>query len=201
MTTTSNPPSKAARAQCYSSRDAYFSCLDRHGIISTRQPTVEQLMKSRNNPYHRQMNGLSKDESPPVEVTTPASEKELETRLPAECQPLVVEFKKNCLASWVIPWLRLDIVSFCLPSYSLPAAISPSPGTSPSPDTSPSTRTAISRRHHTLSLSGNAMPSSSICKHKEPSQSRRLSGDNETRLVSTKDSFSFGKHQSALLIL
>jgi hypothetical protein len=82
---------KTSRDKCYFARDTYFACLDKHGIISSRQPSVDALMKSSMNPFAARDPKL-----PPLEP-----EVDKNAQLPAECKPLRVAFESSCLGSWV----------------------------------------------------------------------------------------------------
>ena len=76
--------SASERSVCYQARDAYFACLDKHGIISASLLTSEQLTTIRYKPKEAEQN-------PPIPVQ----------KMPDECAKLRVEFVKSCAKSWV----------------------------------------------------------------------------------------------------
>jgi cytochrome c oxidase assembly factor 6 len=88
---------KEDRQQCWNARDSYFACLDRHNIISSRQPSTQELMRSSNNPFHRSMDKLPVKAEEDPHGNTMISKK----GLPAECEQLVQDFRKMCVPSWV----------------------------------------------------------------------------------------------------
>lgn len=90
---------KNSRQECYFARDAYFSCLDRNQIISTRQPTIDELMSSPNNPFYRQK-ALYASKVKKNDKDAPL--KPEDRQLPSECQSLLQGFRAHCISSWVV---------------------------------------------------------------------------------------------------
>ena len=89
---------KSTREKCYSARDAFFKCMDKHGAVSSRMPTRDQLLLSDANPFRRQ---LPKDFIEKAQKEQQQNVNAATTPVPDECQKLKDEFFVGCLPSWI----------------------------------------------------------------------------------------------------
>lgn len=85
-----DPLSRSDRRVCWTARDNYFSCLDKNNILSTRQPTMNELLET-----------INRAPAPPAASSTTDPTANGKPPLPKECAELLKEFRSKCLSSWV----------------------------------------------------------------------------------------------------
>ncbi|KAI3642294.1 hypothetical protein MP228_011849 [Amoeboaphelidium protococcarum] len=84
------PLNRDERSKCYTSRDAFFKCMDKHDLITSDMQTIDDLMRDPIlNPFARTIKRDTLQNTKSFVV------------MPDECQRLLQQFQRYCPASWI----------------------------------------------------------------------------------------------------